>query len=154
MKEEVIEARYDGKPSKIITEYYRQVQRDHPPLIRGEVCYCYVIYNNQTNLYKVGYTRNYPQRIQNLETSGGCKLKTILVIALSECDYSAMWLEQFILNYFKDNRLNTRGEWFSLNKKDISEIARLFYECEGDDIWSEEYPFLIPYKKTMLKQIG
>lgn len=152
-KENIIKARYDGASSMIITEYYRQIQQNAPKL-NNDVLYCYVIYNPKTKLHKVGYTSDYPTRFRNLETSNGCILKTILVIALSEYDYSAIWVEKFILDYFKDKRINTRGEWLNLNKKDISELKRLFYECEGDDIWDEEYPYLIPYRKNMLKQIG
>lgn len=141
---------YSGIPSKIITEFNKQIQWMD---FNGENQYCYLVYNKLHGLYKIGITQDYYRRFHQLVNGIGGSLKTILVADIVGSFPDATWLEKFILDYFKNKRINCVGEWLKLTQKDVIEIKWLFEECNCDDVWDEDNPFLIECRGE-LKQVG
>jgi len=116
-----------------LKDKYRK-DTDYNNVTKSDKCNnVYVINNPLNNLYKIGITFDFEQRIQQLECQSGCKLNPLLVLELEigVCE-SSQYIEKYLHNYFKDKRFI--GEWFSLNKNDLKEIRNLFYQIDGIEI--------------------
>lgn len=80
----------------------------------------YVINVNETNKYKIGFTKNLKARLQAFRTAIPFKLNLIYYIQTK--DYVS--LEKLIHNQFKNYR--RKGEWFEFDKKELTELEATF----------------------------
>jgi hypothetical protein len=81
----------------------------------------YFINEENTDNYKIGYTRNIKCRVGQLQTGNHRKLiiyKTILSLNSNR-------LESYLHHYFNDNKL--KNEWFQLKTTQIDSIASQIY---------------------------
>lgn len=100
----------------------------------GESSSVYVVFNNVTNLTKIGITKNIKNRIRSLETSSGVNLDLLLAIDLQEdYDEKAGLIELMLHDFYKNKR--GVGEWFNLNVKDVIQIRTLFYFIYGEMVY-------------------
>ena len=115
--------------------------------------FCYLVRNDDNELYKIGVTRDYNTRYSQLDRSRN--IKTILLIQIANGNEfgDSHWLEAFIKDYYKSK--SEKKEWFKFTKRDVSDIRDLFWEIFGDDIWDEDNPLLIKdLRSNLYKQIG
>ena len=92
------------------------------------------MFNNVTNLNKIGITKNIKNRIRSLETSSGVNLDLLLAIDLQEdYDEKAGLIELMLHDFYKNKR--GVGEWFNLNVKDVIQIRTLFYFIYGEMVY-------------------
>ena len=135
-------SRYNGEASDILTDYYSKIK--YPikrSAVLGDADYVYLIRNIISGLFKIGITNDYPKRFNALQTQSGCYLETVLVLELSIIDESARSIEEYLHKWFDKKRI--LGEWFRLNEKDIRQIEMLFYEIEGENIYTYDHPFTV-----------
>jgi len=87
----------------------------------------YLVHNKITNLYKIGITKNWNERIRTIECATGCEIDLVILLEL-ECNFDekAIIIEKFIHNYYRD--LRQRGEWFKLSNFNIREIKYFFHQ--------------------------
>ena len=109
-----------------LSDWYKKEVYPTKDLYRDGEAFCvYVIYNSVTKLYKIGITLDPKRRVQQLETSSGCKMETVLALELEEdYDEPAKAIEDALHKFFNHKR--QLGEWFSLDIKDILSIRNLF----------------------------
>jgi len=112
---------------------------DHDICRDNEPNFVYVVHNIDSNLYKIGITKNLNDRIRAIECASGCEIKFIIGIQLEiNCDEKAIVVEKYIHNYFKD--LRKRGEWFNLSRFNLREIESLFYRgIDGCNIFNPKW---------------
>lgn len=80
---------------------------------RGTV---YIIKSSESNLYKIGHTRDVYQRIANLQTASGLPCSLVHQIVCED----RQQLERRIHQMFSSKRV--RGEWFDLSEDDLKVI--------------------------------
>jgi hypothetical protein len=95
---------------------------------------CYVFYNPDTKLFKIGMSGNWPTRFGTIRTTSGSKDLDVAIVLELEPGYdeSSGWIESRLHDYFKEKRVV--GEWFNLNKRDLVQIRLLFYKIGGLDL--------------------
>jgi len=85
--------------------------------------YLYVIYNEITNLFKIGVTNDIKERHRQLERISGCNLHVYFIVYFECCfDEKKEIAESYLHNYFKDKRVKKLGEWFRLDGRDLAKI--------------------------------
>lgn len=101
---------------------YKFNKSDFPSAMISETPIVYVISARNSNFYKIGYAKNFNQRLSNIQS--GCPYD----LHLTHCSHAPNYkeVEKYLHEYFKDN--NVRGEWFSFDEDDISTIDDFFYE--------------------------
>ena len=73
----------------------------------------YAIFNPHTKLTKIGYTYDYGRRLRQYVTQSGQNYILIgMGVTEIEMDAPAPFIESFLLNYYKSNKVV--GEWFNL----------------------------------------
>lgn len=99
--------------------------------------YIYIMFNNNTKLYKIGMTRNPLQRMQTINTMFKTQFgieNYITVIGLIYIPFdNAYDIEKKFHKMFQKFRAN--GEWFSLNKEQINELFqnRFIHKISSDE---------------------
>ncbi len=120
--------------NNLIKEYYQSSISKSSSDSDG---YVYLILNTISNFYKIGISNNPPRRFAALQNQSGCKIIPVIILKLAaEIDDSDYEIEILLHNYFKDKKI--RGEWYSLNHADVSEIIELFWEIHGEYIYESE----------------
>jgi hypothetical protein len=80
--------------------------------------YVYFINIENTTKFKIGYTKQYPEkRMSTLQT--GCPDKLVM-FKIIVCD-DPLKLEQYLHECFAEN--NIRGEWYDMEHNDVEKIA-------------------------------
>lgn len=82
----------------------------------------YVISAINSSYYKIGYAKNFNQRLSNIQN--GCPYDLHLTHSSHAPNYKEV--EKYLHKYFKHK--NVRGEWFSFDDNDLSMIDDFFYE--------------------------
>lgn len=97
--------------------------------------YVYLINIQDTNIYKIGFTKQSPEkRVKDLQTGNPYKM----VLVDSYKSQIAPSIETVIHNYFKHKKNNPEeglsllGEWFILEKKDIETFQSTCQTIEGN----------------------
>lgn len=97
--------------------------------------YVYLINIEGTNIYKIGFTKQSPEkRLKNLQTGNPYKI----ILADSYESKIAPSIESVIHSYFKHKKTNSEdemklmGEWFELDKKDIEAFKITCKTIEGN----------------------
>jgi hypothetical protein len=95
----------------------------------------YLINIEDTNIYKIGFTKQSPKkRVKDLQTGNPYKM----VLVDSYQSEIAPNIETVIHNYFKHKKNNPEeglsllGEWFLLEKKDIESFQSTCQKIEGN----------------------
>ena len=78
----------------------------------------YLIRNDVTQRYKIGFSNNVPRRLKTFETGNDCKL-TLLACCIGGKD-----VESFFHTKYKNN--SHKGEWFTFNDQELIEIFEEF----------------------------
>lgn len=117
---------------------YNRNKRTFKEWMKSDIArFVYVLYNPLNNLYKIGITDNFIERLRNLINGSGCDMDIIIVLELGYIDERSSFIEEKLHKYYKNKRI--RGEWFSLNEKDIEDIKELFWKIEGVNICEDEF---------------
>jgi hypothetical protein len=101
----------------ILLDYYNKNYK-HFDNIHESFLYC--IYNPLNNLYKIGRTRQLKERLNHLSAQAGIDFKLHCYKYLDQKPYGTSLdkdQERFLHHVFTEKRV--KGEWFSLNKKDL-----------------------------------
>ena len=80
----------------------------------------YVVNINETNKYKIGFTKNLKARLQAFRTAIPFKLNLIHYVETKHY----VSLEKLIHSQFKNYR--RKGEWFELNENELAELEEVF----------------------------
>lgn len=102
----------------------------------SSIGYVYILNVTDTDIYKIGYSKNANKRIDSIKTSSPLEIKLLKVY---KC-YNALQLEKELHNLFKSNRTNR--EWFKLNSNDL-DILQNFVS----DFFIDEYEEFFDEKK-------
>lgn len=97
--------------------------------------YVYLINIEETNIYKIGFTKQSPEkRVKNLQTGNPYKM----VLVDSYKSQIAPGIENVMHSYFKhkknnpDDGMNLLGEWFLLDKQDIETFQNTCQTIENN----------------------
>lgn len=91
-------------------------------MIKKNMGFVYLIYDENNDLYKIGVTRkNDNKRIKILQTGNPTELR---ILYIYECEYPFR-LETMLHNKYKNN--NVMNEWFALKDKEVIEFIK---ECD------------------------
>tara|TARA_R110000803_G_scaffold51016_4_gene105685 strand:- start:6119 stop:6673 length:555 start_codon:yes stop_codon:yes gene_type:complete len=96
---------------------------------QAEECWVYVVYSELTRLTKIGITKDFSNRLSQLECQSGLVLEVVAGVLLGAGDEPAILAERALHDYYKDKR--KRGEWFDLDNFDKEDIINLFCTVEG-----------------------
>lgn len=110
---------------------------------RAQFTYIYLVKDERTGYHKIGRSNNPKARLQQL-----IKQDTLLpeanLFSLIDCWESRPYLEYALHEQFTAKRI--RGEWFDLDKEDLSELRERFYHDKSfitgktqDEIYEEDY---------------
>ena len=69
----------------------------------------YLIHNERANMVKIGISKNPENRLRNLETGGGCKLKLVFYTKMMTTEV-ALRMECKMHDHYRGVR--QQGEWF------------------------------------------
>lgn len=124
--------------------------------------YVYFMYNEATNLIKIGKSENPIQRLRSIntvfKTQFGLEDKIHLINLICVPSGKSLCLEKQIHEKFKNYRKN--GEWFLLNKNQVfsllnSPIIKMIFDDNlhiyyiYDEDFKQEYSFQLPSKKEL-----
>lgn len=87
--------------------------------------FIYLINISDTDLYKIGVSKNPQTRLKFLQTANSKQLNLI-------CEFNTKFdykLEKFVHNYFKTQK--ELGEWFLLKEENIKEFIPTCIKGEG-----------------------
>ena len=96
--------------------------------------YVYLINIENTNIYKIGFTKQSPKkRLKSLQTGNPYKM----ILTDSYESEIATNIEFVIHNYLRHKKTNSEdvkllGEWFELDKKDVETFKELCQTIEGN----------------------
>jgi hypothetical protein len=97
--------------------------------------YVYLINIEGTNIYKIGFTKQYPEkRLKNLQTGNPYKM----ILTDSYESKIAPSIESVMHSYFQHKKTNSEeelklmGEWFELDKIDIEAFKITCQTIEGN----------------------
>lgn len=100
----------------------------------------YLLFNNHTNLYKIGITNSSPfDRANKIATISGCDVNVVFYTTLN----NPKEFESYLHNIYSEKRIF--GEWFHLEEDDICEIYNFIIESNFsnfvvvDTKWDEIY---------------
>jgi hypothetical protein len=83
----------------------------------------YVIHNTEIDRVKVGVSENVPNRLRQLELSGGCKME---LSYCSEACYNSEFLEKKIHGILREHKYI--GEWFSVDPQHAIDVVKVCTE--------------------------
>ena len=89
--------------------------------ISDESVHVYLMYDESTNLYKIGVSNNPKYREKTLQGEIP-KIKTIVSREFKDRKLSLI-MEKTLHDYFKTKHV--RGEWFDLNEYDLEKLSSL-----------------------------
>lgn len=98
----------------------------------SSIGYVYILNVTDTNIYKIGYSKNANKRIDSIKTSSPLEIELLKVY---KC-YNALQVEKELHNLFKPNRTNR--EWFKLNSNDLDILQNFVSDFFIDEY--EEFP--------------
>lgn len=84
--------------------------------------FVYLLKCKNTNIYKIGYSKNVSRRVKQLMTNIPYKLNIHHVIETEDM----LGLESYLHDLYEDKRMN--GEYFKLDQEDVEYIKSLNYE--------------------------
>lgn len=108
------------------------------PLEKGNICnqmpFVYLFYNPDNKLYKIGITNNVVERRRTIKNQSGSNIQLVGFIELEvNLDESSEYLERYLHKWFKEKRV--RGEWFSLDLRDLVSLRQLMFAIEGTNFY-------------------
>lgn len=124
--------------------------------------FVYFIYNEATNLIKIGKSENLIQRLRSInsifKTQFGLENKIHIIDSICVPSGNSLKLEKLIHEKFKNFREN--GEWFNIDRKQVfnllnsSMVKKIFDDNKHiyyvyDDDFRVEYSFQIPSRKEL-----
>ena len=77
----------------------------------------YIMRHGDTNYYKIGFTRNLPQRLKSIQAHSPLEMSIVKYIS-GKCAFEK-WLQRKYIKY------NVRSEWFEFDHKTIKKVSNL-----------------------------
>ncbi|HTG65078.1 MAG TPA: GIY-YIG nuclease family protein [Flavobacterium sp.] len=121
------------------------VWKDGKKYCQGDIVHCiiseksknklglYIIHTNNSNLFKIGITKNINQRIKQFETGNPFEFTLYEFFETESCRK----LEKIIHKKLEKNRY--RKEWFKLNEEELTEICNFARNYIGLPPYLEEF---------------
>ena len=100
----------------------------------------YVIYSKNTGLYKIGRSVDLKERLMQLRAQSGCEIVFLFAVRIETFDTCYKVFEASIHEFYCKKRI--AGEWFNLDKNDLSDIYETFLSSDTDDLIENELQVL------------
>ena len=84
----------------------------------------YIMRNGDTNMYKIGISKNSNKRKKQLQTGNPNEIKVMFSCKIDP-GIKAKDVELTIHHFLKENDKWIRGEWFSLTRDEVLSIAKI-----------------------------